>query len=317
MGRGILRQRWVAALAVPVLFALSACGSSQAQDEAPSGEQITVNHAQGSTSLERNPEQVVVFDLGVLDTLDQLGVQVAGVPEATTLPESLAKYGSDDYAKVGTVKKPDFEKVNAADPDLIIVAGRSSSAYAELSKIAPTVDLSVDNENFLDSFRERTKPLGTIFGKEEELAKRLDALEPEAQKVTKQAEASGLNGLIVLTTGGKLSAYGPGSRFGIIHDELGVAPAEKGLSTATHGNPVSHEFIAEVDPDVLYVIDRDAAIGRSGESAKQVLDNPLVNGTSAAGNDRIVYLDAFTWYLAPTGLSSVEKMTQTVATSLS
>ncbi len=89
-----------------------------------------------------------------------------------------------------------------------------------------------------------------------------------------------------------------------------------------HGRPShrragSAEFIAKTDPDLLYVVDRDSAIGESGKAAKQVLDNKLVNGTKAAKGDRIVYLDPFTWYLAPTALSSVEGMVKAVGDSLS
>lgn len=308
MRRGTFRHRWLAALVVPALLVLSACGSSQVEGSTQDGDRITVTHAQGSTPVERSPAKVVVFDLGVLDTLDELGVEVTGVPTVSTLPDSLAEYASGEYAKVGTLKEPDYEKVNSLAPDLIIVAGRSSSAYPELSKIAPTVDLTVPNENFLAGFRERTETLGRIFGKENEVTRRLDAIDASVQKVARKAETSGRNGLIVLTTGGKISTYGPGSRFGIIHDALGVAPAREGLSTGTHGDAISHEFIAEVNPDLLYVIDRDAAIGQSGQSAAQVLDNELVNRTSAARNNGIVYLDPFTWYLAPSGLSSVETM---------
>ncbi len=64
-------------------------------------------------------------------------------------PEYLKKYQGDDYAKVGTLFEPDYEAVNAAEPDLIIVGGRSAAKYAALKKIAPTVDLTVDARNFI------------------------------------------------------------------------------------------------------------------------------------------------------------------------
>ncbi|WP_235854275.1 ABC transporter substrate-binding protein [Nonomuraea aridisoli] len=120
----------------------------------------------------------------------------------------------------------------------------------------------------------------------------------------------------MLTTGGKVSAHGPGGRFGIVHDVLGVKPAADGLKTDTHGNAVSHEFIADKNPDLLYVVDRDAVVAESGQAAKQVLDNELVNGTNAAKNGKIVYLDPFIWYLAPNAMSSVENMVKTIGDSL-
>ena len=36
-------------------------------------------------SVTKNPEKVVVFDFGMLDTLDELGIEVAGLPQANVL----------------------------------------------------------------------------------------------------------------------------------------------------------------------------------------------------------------------------------------
>ncbi|WP_245646812.1 siderophore ABC transporter substrate-binding protein [Microtetraspora niveoalba] len=307
-------------LLLPFLLLLAACGGGAEADDTSAAAEgaaggVTVTHAQGTTTVPGTPKKAVVFDLGALATLDELGVPVAGVPVVENLPDRLAKFGTDAYPKVGSLFEPDYEKVNALAPDLIVVAGRSSAAYKELAKIAPTVDLTVDNATFLSSLRERTEALGAIFGKQAEVERRLDAIDASVAEV--KAKAGDRTGLVVLTTGGKLSAYGPGSRFGLIHDALGVKPAAEGLSTDTHGNAISAEFVAKTDPDLLYVVDRDAAVGENGKAAKQVLDNKLVNGTKAAENGKIVYLDPFSWYLAPTALSSVDGMVKAVGDSLS
>ncbi|WP_308258652.1 siderophore ABC transporter substrate-binding protein [Saccharothrix obliqua] len=313
-GRGL-----TAVLAALTLFVLSACGSgSEAAPAAPtSSGPVTVTHAQGTATLQATPTKVVVFDIGALVTLDDLGVPVAGVPKVEGLPERLAKYAGDQYTKVGTLFEPDYEKVNELAPDLIIIGGRSAPAYAELSKIATTIDLTVDNAKFLTSLRERVEAVGAVFGKQDQVRGRLDALSTKISEIAGRTPAQGKRGLIVLTTGGKMSAYGPGSRFGLIHDALGVQPAAEGLGTDIHGNAVSAEFIAQTNPDVIYVIDRDSAIGDSGQAARQVLDNALVNGTNAARNNRVVYLEPFPWYVAPTGLSSVESMVTAIGDSLS
>lgn len=307
-------------LLAPALLLLSACGgggsgSAETAASQEAGEKVTIAHAQGSTSVPANPQKVIVFDVGVLATLDELGVKVSGVPAVENLPDKLAKYAGDEYVKVGSLFEPDYEKVNSLEPDLIIVAARSAAVYGELSKIAPTVDLTVDNANFLPGFRRSVEAIGTIFGKEAEVKQRLDAIEAAAQEV--KAKAGDDTGLIVLTTGGKISAYGPGSRFGLIHDVLGVKPAAPDIKAETHGEAISAEFIAKTDPDLLYVIDRDSALGQDGAAARKVLDNALVNGTKAAKNNKIVYLDPFTWYIAPNALSSVENMVKAVGDSLS
>ena len=105
-----------------------------------------------------------------------------------------------------------------------------------------------------------------------------------------------------------MSAYGPGSRFGVIHDAFGVKPAVTDLKTSNHGQAVSFEFIAQTDPDWLFVIDRDAAIGREGTSAQQLLDNDLVRGTKAWKNKHVIYLDGPNWYsLGAAGLTALQE----------
>ncbi len=98
---------------------------------------LTIKHAQGETAVPASPAKVLIFDLGTLDNLDRLGIKVSGVPSGISFPEYLKKYQSDDYAKIGTLFEPDYEAVNAAEPDLIIVAGRSAAKYGELSKLLP------------------------------------------------------------------------------------------------------------------------------------------------------------------------------------
>ena len=113
------------------------------------------------------------------------------------------------------------------------------------------------------------------------------ALDEKIAAVKADAADAG-TGLVVLTSGGEVTAYGPGSRFGWIHDTLGVTPAVADVEAATHGDAISFEFILEANPDWLFVIDRDAATGSGG--AEAVLDR-LVQQTNAWKNGHVVYID--------------------------
>ena len=267
-------------------------------------DEITVKHAQGETVLPDTPKTVLTFDFATLDTLDTLGVDVAGVPNAL-LPDYLSKYKSDDYAKVGSLFEPDFEVVNAARPDLIIVAGRSAKQYEALSKIAPTIDLTVAQDDFLNSAEDNARKLGVIFDREEKAEELIEKLNTSVAALRETAKDAG-KGLIILTNGGKVSAYGPGSRFGWLHDDLGVIPAVENVQEATHGEAVSFEFLLKTNPDWLFVVDRDSAIGSEGQSAKQTLDNELVAATTAAKEGNIYYADSVRWYLVGGGMTALQ-----------
>ena len=297
------------------LLTVTACGGNATATPAEEATTITVEHAQGSTAnVPVNPEKVFTFDLGVLDTLDALGVEPAGVPEAA-YPEALAKYSDAKYAKIGSLKEPDFEAVSAGDPDLIIISGRTAGAYEELSKIAPTIDLSIDAAQPMESFKAQTEKLGTIFNKSTEVEEQLAAVDATVSD-TKSKAANAGKGLIVLTSGGEVTAYGAGSRFGIIHDVLGVPTAADVKVDGSHGEAISFEYIKQANPDILYVINRDTAVGTEASAANPILDNELVQSTNAAKNNKVVNLDPAGWYVVGYGLNNVKAMVDAVAASV-
>jgi iron complex transport system substrate-binding protein len=276
-------------------------------------QEITVTHAQGETTLPGVPAKVVSFDFAAIETLEALGIEIAGLP-GSNLPAHLQKYAGDDYAKVGSLFEPDYEALAALEPDLIIVAGRSSTAYPDLAKIAPTVDLSNDWVNFYASIKANAEIIGQIFDKGAEIEALIAETDAKVE-ATKAAVADQGKGLIVLTSGAEVSAYGPGSRFGFIHDTLGVTPVIEDVEAATHGDAISFEFILEANPDLLFVIDRDAATGQGAAAA--ILDNELVAETTAWKNDAVVYIDPVRAYIVNGGLISFGLMADQITEALS
>lgn len=297
------------------LLTVTACGGNATATSADQATTITVEHAQGSTAnVPVNPEKVFTFDLGVLDTLDALGIEPAGVPEAA-YPEALSKYADAKYSRIGSLKEPDFEAVSAGDPDLIIISGRTAGAYEELSKIAPTIDLSIDAAQPMESFKAQTEKLGMIFDKAAEVEEKLAAVDTTIS-ATKARAADAGKGLIVLTSGGELTAYGAGSRFGIIHDVLGVPTAADVKVDGSHGEAISFEYIKQANPDILYVINRDTAVGTEASAANPILDNELIRSTNAAKNNKVINLDPAGWYIVGYGLNNVKAMVDAVAGSV-
>ncbi len=275
-------------------------------------EPVTVQHVRGTAEFAERPQTVVTFDLATLDTLDTLGVPVAGVP-TIAMPAYLAEYGEASTPKIGSLFEPDFEAVNALQPDLIVVAGRSAPQYDALSRIAPVIDLTVDATDFVADAERNIRTLATIFGKESEAETHLRKLDASIEALRAETATAG-RGLIVLTTGNRISAFGPGSRFGVLHNEFGVTPADPNLATANHGEAASNEYILETNPDWLFVIDRNAAIGQDATSAQ--LDNELVRQTTAWKNDHVVYLDPTRWYLVGGGLTALQATVDQIADAM-
>lgn len=288
---------------------------SEATETPAEAAELTIKHELGETTVKKNPQTVVVFDFGVLDSLDKLGVAVAGVPQAN-IPPYLSKYESADYANVGGLKEPDLEQISELQPDLILISGRQSDYYEELSKIGPTVYMGVDTERYMESYQENAATLGEIFGKETEVATELEGVSKSIGELKDKVTAEGKNALILLANDGNISAYGSGSRFGIIHDVFGFKQADEHIEATTHGQSVSFEYVAEKNPDYLFVIDRGAAISTGEPASKELIENDLVKGTNAYKNGKIVYLDPSYWYLSGGGLLSVEAMVEEVSAAV-
>lgn len=279
-------------------------------------EALTIKHTQGEVTLQETPKKVLVLDINALDIIDALGVEPAGVP-GSNLPSYLSKYASDDYAKVGSLFEPDYEAINAAEPDLVIVGGRSRTKFREVSEIAPTIDLSVDSEPFTEALKANITTLGEIFDRREKAAEMIATFDDKVQELKKSAGDAG-TALILVTNAGKVGAYGPNSRVGWLHKEIGFRPVEDDIDDRFHGGDiVSFEYILEKDPDWLFIIDRDAGVGNAGNSAEATLDNELVARTQAVRNGHVVYLDPQAAYVVSAGYTSVSKLLDEVREAVS
>ncbi|MFV0457773.1 MAG: siderophore ABC transporter substrate-binding protein [Actinomycetales bacterium] len=319
-------------LVLSVLVAsLAGCGASdQAQAAAESTQPaatVTVSDAQGRTvEVPVNPEVVVATDWSVIRTLTDLGIEVDAVPQSPgALPEDLQQYADGGQAAiVGTLFEPDYEAINALEPDLIIVGSRTGTpeVVAEMEKITPhVVDLSTRFDATTEQIpatRTRVEQLGEIFDKHDDAIDLMDAVDTDVAATAEQVTADGSTAAFVQVSGGTVSAYGPGSRFGIVYDVFGYRDTGAAVDpTADHGAEVSQEFFQQYNPGALLVLDRAATIGSEGEaSAMQVLDNDLVTTTDAARNDRIQVVDGFSWYIAPAAPTSLTQISSDVRASL-
>lgn len=277
-------------------------------------EPLTIAHSQGETTLTAAPQKVLILDINALDIADAMGAVPAGVV-GSNLPDYLQKYAGDDFAKFGSLFEPDYEAIAASGADLMIIGTRSAKTYPEMSAILPTVDLSVGDDLFATVDRNITA-VGQIFGKPEKAAEMIAELDAKIAHLKQVAPKAG-TALILVTNGGKVGAYGPTSRVGWIHTELGFATIEENIDDRFHGGDViSFEYILEKNPDWIFVIDRDAGVGTAGEAAKATLDNALMAETKAVKAGHVVYLDAHAAYIAFGGYTALNRLLDQVTTAL-
>ena len=257
---------------------------------------VTVKDNTGSVNVPFQPKTVLVLDLSALDIIQALGAQVQGIPNQK-LPSLLARYAdSAKYPQIGSLFEPDYEKIKALKPDLIIAGNRSLPKIEELRKFAPVLDITLDNQQQLDHVYRNIRAIAAVYGLKEKGEAEIQSVQKAVADLRTKAAKQG-PGLFLMTNGGKLSVYGPGSRFDMLYTVFGMKPLPQKIDVSKHGQAVSFEYLLKANPEWLFVLDRDAAIGREGAAAQQLLDNKLVQATKAWRSQQVVYVNAANWYL--------------------
>ncbi|HCR62851.1 MAG: siderophore ABC transporter substrate-binding protein [Serratia liquefaciens] len=303
-------------LALLACIALAGCNGKVRTPAADAPATVNFQHLNGTTEVKKHPQRVVVLDYASLETLQLLGVEPLALPgNRTMLPDSLKQYQNAKYLNAGTLFEPDMATLRAAKPDLILIAGRSSKAYAELSGIAPTLNMAIDPQDQLGSLKQRTLQLGELFDKQPQAQAAVDKLDAEIAAIKPQVAKAG-RGLVVLFSGGKISAYAPKSRFSFTYDALGFQSALQSDNADVRGNKLTPEQVAQLNPDWLFIIDRDAATGRPNAVAPQkILTTTALKNTVAVKKGQVVYLPAAEVYLSG-GIITSQHIVERVAEAL-
>ena len=304
------------ALVLALTASIFAMGGKDATST-PSGKTLTVTGLDGNLAATQvevpfDPQRIAILDMAALDILDalNLGDRVIGMA-GTTLPYLNAYSSNKSLANLGTIKEADLEAVMASEPDIIFIGGRLSASYDILSEIAPVVQLAVDrNLGVVESVRQNATTIASIFGKEGEVENLMATFD---QRIAALADfAQDKNAVIGLCTSGGFNVLGNDGRCSIIGTEIGFENIGASDLTSTHGNESSFELLVKLNPQYLFVLDRDAAIQAQGAKlAQEIIENQLVMKTDAYKNGNIIYLDnPAVWYTAEGGITALDIMLQ-------
>lgn len=303
------------AAAAALILTLTAC-QSQGSGSSRAQETVTLSALDGTgaattVQVPYDPQRIAVLDMAALDILDSLGVGDRVVGTADSSLEYLQGYMDGKTANLGTIKEADLEAVMACEPDVIFIGGRLASSYDALREIAPVVYLSTDPElGVVESVGKNAEAIASLFGLEEKAREQMAGF---ADRVAALADFSaGKTALVGMCTSGSFNVLGNDGRCSLIGREAGFTNigVDADRNTSTHGNEASFELVVEKNPDYLFVLDRDAAIGTDGaQLARDIMENELVKRTAAYQNDRLMYLaHPAVWYTAEGGLTALDIM---------
>jgi iron complex transport system substrate-binding protein len=173
----------------------------------------------------------------------------------------------------------------------------------------------------MNGFKANVAAVASIFGKETESEELISGFGGRIAALN--AAASGKTAIVGMVTSSSFNALPSGSRCSVITNEAGFTnltkpgastrerggSANAGQTANPHGDSASFELLVEQNPDYIFVLDRDAAIGTAGsKAAREIMENELIQKTDAYKNGRIVYLTPDVWYLAEGGITATDVM---------
>lgn len=297
-----------------MMFTLSAC-SNEKNEAVISGETIvlTTRNGAGETievEFPKDPERLAVMDLGALDILDNIGCgdKIVGVSSGSSIDYLQSYLTNEDIFNLGSIKEADLEAVLEAEPDVIFIGGRLSAMYDELVKIAPVYIVYTDESlGAVESTAMNARNIASMFGLEDKVAESMNEYASRVEAL--QTIAKDRTAIVGMVNAGGFALLGNDGRCSIIGNEIGFrnVGVAKENETSSHGNEASFEYVLEVNPEYIFVLDRDAAIGTEGaQLAAEVMDNELVNKTNAAKNGNVIVLEhSNIWYTAENGITAL------------
>ncbi len=288
------------------LAALAGCGAAadeMTETRAESGAgtdgafPVTIEHAFGQTTIEEQPERVVVLGWGAQDTVYALGLEPVGMPtypygggDDGVLPWNDEYYDPDVTTLLDTADGPPLEAIAALEPDVIIATyeGFDEAVYDGLSGIAPVV--AYPGEAWTTPWREQTAMIGEALGKADEAEQLIaDADDAVAEIAAEHPEFEGLTFAYTSMGAEALYLYLPTDPRVQLIEDLGftVAPAVEEL-----GADAESTFYAQLALESAPEIVSDVVVGfADGLSAEEVAALPIYGQVPALRNDAAVLID--------------------------
>ncbi|WP_338472771.1 iron-siderophore ABC transporter substrate-binding protein [Niallia sp. XMNu-256] len=293
-------------LSIMLIFILAACGgndkvnNAEEKGNSPKTEDTsyTVEHAMGTTTIEKTPEKVVILTNEGTEALLALGVTPVGAVQSFTGDPWYDHIADEmkDVEVVGLESEVNVEAIAALQPDLIIGNKmRQEAIYEQLSAIAPTVFAEDLRGNWKHNFELYAKALN----KED---KGKEVIEEYDARIANLKEQLGdkLNMTISMVRfmAGDVRIYQKDSFSGVILDQLGFARPESQNVDEFAIKGATKEQIPLMDGDILFYFTYETGDGTASQLEKEWLEDPIFQNLEVAKKGEVHKVDDVIWNTA-------------------
>ncbi|CAM5216345.1 Iron complex transport system substrate-binding protein OS=Ureibacillus acetophenoni OX=614649 GN=SAMN05877842_106109 PE=3 SV=1 [Ureibacillus acetophenoni] len=283
-------------ISLTLVFIISGCGNnSETTEESGKTEGETtpattegysVEHAMGTTELEKTPEKIVILTNEGTEALLALGVKPVGAVQSWTGDPWYEHIEAEmeGVTSVGMEGEPSLETIASLEPDLIIGNKmRHEKIYEQLSSIAPTVFA----EDLRGDWKKNFELYAKAVNKEEEGKKVLQEFDNRVTDLqAKLGDQLQKEVSIVRFMAGDVRIYHKDTFSGVILDQLGFArPESQNVDDFAEKN-VTKERIPAMDGDVIFYFSYETGDGEATQLEEEWVNDPLFQNLNAvkAGN---------------------------------
>ncbi|MBE0701084.1 MAG: hypothetical protein IH571_05305 [Acholeplasmataceae bacterium] len=169
------------------------------------------------------------------------------------------------------------------------------------------LDATLEDGKYLEGMTRNVENLASIFpGIATALAVKFESLITKIDSI--QVVSQAYKAMFLLVNAGDISFYGPAGRYAMLYNEFGFDAADDNTSEGgSHGNVVTYEYVTTKNPEIIFLLDRGAAIGEE-VTLDDVKNNAAIMATNAGQNQRVYDLSPSAWYLLTGGFTSTEVM---------
>lgn len=293
-------------LSIMLVFILAACGgteeekTTETQDDNTQTEDTsyTVEHAMGTTTIDKTPEKVVVLTNEGTEALLALGVTPVGAVQSWT-GDPWYEHIADDMKNVevvGLESEVNLEAIAALEPDLIIGNKmRQEDIYEHLNAIAPTIFAEDLRGNWKINFELYAKAVN----KEEKGKEVLDAYSTRiADLQEKLGDKLNMKVSMVRFMAGDVRIYQKDSFSGVILDEIGFARPESQDVDEFAIKGATKEQVPLMDGDILFYFTYETGDGEATQLEKEWLEDPLFQNLEVAKKGEVHKVNDAIWNTA-------------------
>ncbi|MDP9845385.1 ABC transporter substrate-binding protein [Streptosporangium lutulentum] len=274
------------------VLALAGCGQSSttaspsaapatAAPATAAGFPVTVEAGNGSVVLTQKPGRIVSLSPTATESLFAIGAgpQVVAVDDQSDYPAEAPKSDLSGF-------KPNVEAILARKPDLIVLANDLDDVVSELKKVGVPVLLEPAATK-LDEAYDQIADLGAATGNKAKadevvagMRKQMEELAAAAPKDNKLTYYHELDVTPYAATSGTF--------IGQIYGLFGLTNIADKAPDAAGGYPkLSAEFVAQADPDLVFLADTKCC----AQSRDTIAKRPGWSKLSAVKNDQVIALD--------------------------